>query len=133
MAVSYTSKYKKNIKLLQHLDAEFPNDYYDWKITIIFYICILKLKQLALNKGLDIGTNHKETLKKIDPFHPERTMPIGKTAFENYKILLENSHNARYNGYDNEEIYNNEQKINLYICLEKFEKLDKYFSDNNIF
>ena len=87
---------KSNEILLSELEKQFPDDYFDWKITISFYIAIHYLKHLASIKKIDLGSNHIEIGKSIRPTHGK--MAIKQTPYNNYDNLLQESMAARYLG-----------------------------------
>jgi len=91
---------RHNQALLDDLDKSFPDQYHDWKITILFYIAFHYLKALAASRRTNIGDNHREILANIKPptigKYPK--MPIQKGAFTNYSSLLNYSWGARYTG-----------------------------------
>jgi len=80
------------------IDSSFSNRFYDWKITVLFYIAIHCLKAFAVKKKVDIGDTHREIEKNINPDNPQRILSITRTAYINYRDLYQSSKTARYEG-----------------------------------
>ena len=80
------------------IDTKFPDKFYDWKITVCFYIGLHWLKSLAAKKGIDIGETHFDIDKNVNPSRPHTIMPISKNAWREYKALFNYSQTARYTG-----------------------------------
>ena len=49
---------KHNQELLSEMEIKFPQRFFDWKITISFYIAIHYLQALADSKNIEIGQTH---------------------------------------------------------------------------
>lgn len=65
----YLEQSKHNQELLDKLNKE---DFFnDWKCTLCFYIAIHKLKALGAKMELNLGNNHEEIFKSINP----KTLP----------------------------------------------------------
>ena len=78
---------KHNIEFFRLLDKSFKDRYSDWKITVLFYIAIHFVKALATKKGINIGNNHSDIERNINPNASKPLMPITKTAYTNYNKL----------------------------------------------
>lgn len=130
---SHTLKFRKSRKLLEMLDADFPNEFFDWKITILFYICINQLQELAKRRGKTIGKSHYDINNNIDPKNPDRTLQIKADLFSYYIRIQKFSKIARYDPFDDEVSYNVSQEENYRIACENYIELNKYFKSNSIF
>lgn len=81
----------------------FPNDFFDWKTTCLFYIALHYIKALARKRNKDIGESHFDIRSNINPLSKKDkpTMQITRGAYELYDLLYESSRNARYPGITN--------------------------------
>jgi hypothetical protein len=52
------------------ISSNFPNQFTDWKITVLFYITIHSLKALAAQRKIDIGTTHFDIELSVNPDRP---------------------------------------------------------------
>ena len=85
--------------------AHSPDQFYDWKITILFYTTLHWLHALAAMKGIDIGQTHSDVKLNCNPKR-KGSMPITENAWRNYFALYNYSHSARYDGIMDTETYN---------------------------
>jgi hypothetical protein len=129
-----------NKELLEHLCSTKPDHYYDWKITLSFYVALHYLKQLADTKNVKIGHTHAEISNNVSTNSRTRILIISNTAWSNYHNLYTYSRTARYSGFINFEDFNTIQKNN-YIhsaqLLRNFElyiisQIENYNSNNDI-
>jgi hypothetical protein len=124
----YLKQANSNEVLLEELEKKFPNDYFDWKITISFYIAIHYLKHLASIKKIDLGGNHIEIGKSVNPKHGK--MPLTQTAYNNYDNLLQESMTARYLGITFDESTHREiMKANYIKCTVYLKNFRLYILD----
>jgi hypothetical protein len=80
-----------------HINEHFPQHYFDWKITSAFYAAYHWLKSVAEVKGIDIGSNHGEIRRNINPKSKDNPkMPIKQSAYEMYDYLYDASQKSRY-------------------------------------
>lgn len=61
---------KHNRELLNEMETVFPQKFFDWKITITFYIAIHYLQALADHKGIEIGQTHNDIERNVNPNSP---------------------------------------------------------------
>lgn len=129
----HTLKFRTSETLLNQLEINFPDDFDDWKITIIFYICLQKMKALSVKRNKNIGDNHKEIAVNINPANPNAIMPIKTSIFQNYQDLRVLSQIARYDPIIDEVYYIRKQKENLIDAKALLLKMNLYFKSNSIF
>lgn len=136
----FIAQIKHNEDFYTHTCAHFPENYHDWKVTIIFYISIHYVKALANQLGIDIGATHGDIRKNIKP--PDRTdrrpsMAFSKNAYELYDYLYVTSKTSRYVGFldrrgaiaDNatfQAIMAEDHKM----CLEALDRLKRYIIES---
>lgn len=118
----------------------FPDDYYDWKITTLFYVAIHYVKALANQNGIDIGTDHFSIRNNIKPptaHNAKPAMAFNKNAYGLYDYMYRTSQTSRYNGFsDKSGIFTDEATFKAImqheheVCQEAITKLKKYIIDN---
>ena len=131
---------KHNEKFHSSTCEYFPDDFYDWKITTLFYTAIHYVKALSNQNGISIGEDHYQIRNNIKP--PDRTgrkpsMAFSKSAWGYYDYLYRVSQISRYNGFvDKTGIFTDNESFQLIMCdehnkcIEALEKLKRYIFDN---
>lgn len=114
------------------IHASFPETYYDWKVTTLFYVAIHLLKSLAAKRKINIGDSHESISKNIKPIrgYEKPSMPLSTTAYDNYKSLYQYSRTSRYDGMTDPIGFEEEMKDmhdRALICLRNFRL---YIEDN---
>lgn len=109
-----------------------PELYYDWKITCLFYVAIHYLKALAHKRKKDIGDHHHDINRNIKRGKHNPTMPISDTAYDNYMRLFHYSQSARYDGFENVDVFNKMKKADYAHALKCFENFEKFIISSGI-
>lgn len=125
----YIDQAKHNQDFHDCIQENFNERFFDWKITVLFYIALHNVKALAAKKGIDIGHTHFEIENNISPKRHKGKMPISETAWTNYRNLFQYSQVARYDGlmdHDTFELIKGADYSNCIIHLRDFKK---YISD----
>ncbi len=112
--------------------GNFSDRFYDWKITVLFYIAIHILKALAAKRGIDIGSTHHEIEKNVNPDRDFAKMKIKRSAWNNYSALYHYSRTARYEGLTDNATFESIMQIDHSYCLEHLEEFKKYISSQGI-
>ncbi len=97
----HTDQVAHNLALLKALDKQFPTDYFDWKVTIVFYTALHGLRAYEKFKKVRIAKGHKFLYEHSDPTNPNAVNPISQRAFDAYNLLHDASTNTRYQGVVN--------------------------------
>jgi hypothetical protein len=108
------------------ISEHFSNDYYDWKITVLFYVAIHYLKALAEQKRIKIGETHYEIENNINPIKNDAKMRITKGAWDLYRNLFNYSRTARYDGITDPATFQLIKESDHKYCLEDLDKFKKY-------
>lgn len=88
-----------NKEFLDCITEKFPSKFYDWKITIIFYIAIHLLKALGKKRGKNIGSSHYEIFNSFDPGRTNNPITnIPPDIWTTYKRIYKYSKQSRYDG-----------------------------------
>ncbi len=80
---------KHNKAFHTKLTEAFPDDFYDWKSTVIFYTSYHYLHALADHWKVRIGENHSEIFSNINTRNHNRSMKLQKGAYDLYNALYE--------------------------------------------
>ena len=105
MPKKYENKSNHNKDFLDSIHNDYPNSYFDWKVTIQFYTALHKCYCVIISSGSTINTSHKlniESIRKID-------LELSQKLFK----LYNNSRQSRYDGFMTEEAMNRFNKINF--------------------
>jgi hypothetical protein len=89
---------KHNEAFHTSVSTSFPDTYFDWKITCLFYCAFHLIKAFAEQRNVDIGNRHTDILWNLNPKNSNRKMSFKSKAFDNYDILFTYSWEARYEG-----------------------------------
>jgi len=110
----------------------YSDHFYDWKITCLFYIAIHYLKALADHRGKNIGVYHYEINRNIKSGTHNPTMPISNTAYSNYMSLFHYSQTARYDGFNDINIFNELMKNDYSHALNCFDQFKKFIVSSGV-
>jgi hypothetical protein len=109
------------------------DNFYDWKITSLFYTAIHYLKALALKRGINIGQTHHEIEQNVNPDKNKPLMRVSKNAWYEYKKLLHYSRNSRYDGIDTDfETFELIMKVDYEECLKHLDTFKKYIKGQGL-
>lgn len=108
------------------IEENFPGQFCDWKITVLFYTAIHYLKALAASKNIEIGDTHYDIENSVNPDRTGHVMPITKNAWREYRGLLEYSRTARYTGITDVETFEKLKAIDHQNCLKHLDNFKKY-------
>ncbi|MEJ7679086.1 MAG: hypothetical protein WKG06_14770 [Segetibacter sp.] len=108
------------------------DDYPDWKVTCLFYVAFHYLKALADHRNKSIGNYHTEINKNIRSGTHMPTMPISKTAYQNYMSLFHYSQTARYDGYTDITVFNAINRGNYSHALQCLNDFKKFIQSSGV-
>ncbi len=130
---------EKHIRQAEHnkdfhlcIDGRFKDRFYDWKITVLFYIAIHCLKALAIKKTADIGENHREVELNINPDNRNATFPLNRGAYRSYRNLYQYSKTARYDGIVDFATFERLKEADHLHCLQELRNFQNYISTRGI-
>lgn len=123
---------KHNDVFLTAIEQSFPDDYFDWKVTVIYYTSIHMLKCLAKKRGVPIGDTHQDIANSLNPRRGKQAFPFPEWAWDKYEDLLRYSKTARYDGINNRAIVLKAQKNNFKECQKLFTSFCIYMKKNDI-
>lgn len=114
------------------IETQFSGKFYDWKITVLFYIAIHYLKALAAQRKIDIGQTHYDIEHNVNPDRHGRKMTITKNAWREYKNLFAYSQTARYEGVTDISTFEILKKADHGYCLKHLENFRKYIEGQGV-
>lgn len=102
---NYCRQAVSNQIFLTNVETDNPTDFFDWKITIVFYSGLHYMKSFANAKGVDLKSHNdfnEKTVSQGSGLSPE--LIIDGNIRRDYINLRNLSYNARYDGYFSEKI-----------------------------
>lgn len=102
-----------NLELYKSLCKDYPNDFPDWKITVLFYCCYHYIKALADKRKVNIGDRHTDIMWNINPNNRSRILQVKKDVFNSYDRIFTYSWTARYDGFLDLNIFLTAKKSDL--------------------
>jgi hypothetical protein len=114
------------------IESNFSEQFYDWKITVLFYIAIHYLKALASKRNIDIGETHYEIEQNVNPDRPNSKMKLTRGAWREYKNLFNYSRTARYEGITDFSTFEKLKQIDHSYCLQHLENFKTYIQNQGV-
>jgi uncharacterized protein (UPF0332 family) len=127
----YINHANHNYTFHESIQECFPDHYFDWKVTCIFYVALHYMRAYIKSKGVDPGSSHNEIDQIINPARKGK-LPVTKTCWENYRNLYEYSRVARYDGFIDVEAFLNERKIEHMYSGQHLEEIKSYLKDHGL-
>lgn len=106
--------------------------YYDWKVTVLFYVAIHYLKALAQFRKKSIGESHEQINNNIKNNRQGATMPLQNTARNNYMALYRYSQTSRYDGFTDADTFQQLMKRDYEDALECLSDFKKYIASSKV-
>ncbi|HVA99164.1 MAG TPA: HEPN domain-containing protein [Bacteroidia bacterium] len=123
---------KSNQKFHNCIHESFTDDYYDWKITSLFYVAIHGMKALITKKGQKAGSTHEEIDNQINPKRENAKLKVSNTCWINYRNLYNYSRSARYDGFTDIEIFKSDKKKDYEYSVKHLQDILKYLKEFSI-
>jgi hypothetical protein len=123
---------KHNTNFLNFLQKEVPDDFYDWKITVTFYIALHYIRAYACKMNVKLGDSHISIIYNLKQSNANSGIPVPQHIFLSYLKLYDTSKNARYSGLKNDETILKKYKARYDECLKSLESIKEHLSKNGI-
>lgn len=123
---SHLNQSSHNLEFHKKICELFPNNYFDWKITCLFYTGYHYIKAYYKNKGIDIGNNHVQIEKNINPKIQYAPYKVDTSCWNSYKALFRYCHTARYDGLSDFITFNKSLKKDHKNCIEHLKGIELY-------
>ena len=104
MPNKYENKSIHNQDFLNSIHNDYPQEYFDWKVTVQFYVALHKCYCVLETQGEPIEQSHSGNIKNLKSIDPE----LSRKLFTLYK----NSRQSRYEGFINQDAMDRINKIN---------------------
>lgn len=131
---SRIQKAQHNEKFLSDLMNSFPDNYFDWKITVVFYYFVQAIEAYAESKGIELNaSSHVERENKINPIK-ENVLKLHPRIYEHYRYIYELSIKTRYKDPDDDleqEYYKLELTRFNVGCIDRMKDLKAQFKKRN--
>lgn len=121
-----------NQKFHDSIDTQFGGQFYDWKITVLFYVAIHYLKALASQRGIDIGETHYEIEQSVNPDRYSAKMRLSRNAWREYKNLFNYSRTARYEGITDFATFEKLKQIDHSYCVQHLDNFKSYLRSQGL-
>jgi hypothetical protein len=105
MTKKYENKSNSNGHFLKTIHEDYPEDFFDWKVTAQFYTSLHKCYCVIISEKCDVETSHRLNIQTLKG--------INKTIAEGIFTLYKNSRQSRYDGFLTEEAMLRVNKINF--------------------
>jgi HEPN domain len=112
-----------NTCMLEDMEKSYPNNYFDWKITVCFYISLHLLRAFAVKEGISLGNDHESVFQSFREGDLKSLLtPDFKKA---YSTLSRYSRTARYSGFASKSAFDRICKDDFKHCKSSLEKVIK--------
>jgi len=108
----YLNKSRYNESFCNAITEKFPDHFYDQRIVALFYCAIHLLKHFCLEQyGEYVGDTHHAIILNADPKSKSKIVDLPSGMWEEYYALYNASKNARYEGFEDQAIFEAAMKI----------------------
>lgn len=120
----HLNKAKHNEKFLSLVEANSPDNYFDWKITIVFYIAIHYIDAYFASHNDSIHS-HEQRRHKLE----NGGNSVSMAFIDNYDNLYNICRNSRYNGFRDEAAFTQFQKTKFIEAKRYLKFIKNYIQD----
>jgi hypothetical protein len=101
----YENKADHNQDFLDSINNDYPESFFDWKVTIQFYVGLHRCYCVLINNDVPVTSSHQTNINNLKTIDEE----LSRKLF----LLYKNSRQARYDGFLNQESMDRINKINF--------------------
>lgn len=116
---------KHNESFLSVVETHFPDNFFDWKITIIFYIAVHYIDAYFASYG-EHTYSHEDRREKLE----YGANSVSMAFIDHYNNLYNICRNARYNGFTDEQAYLRLQQNKLAEAKKNLKFIKNYIKDD---
>lgn len=128
---SFLEQAKHNEQLLDLMDSHFPNQFFDWKVTITFYTCVHYMNEYLCAPGRDIHVrDHYERNSNLNPNSQISVFPLPENLWDMYHDLYIKSRAVRYNGIKNRSLSLKKWEADYKLVREHLKALKEFVESN---
>jgi hypothetical protein len=115
------------------LIKQYPDSYFDWKVTATFYTALHLLRAFCKVRGVDPGDSHSAIENNFNPRRCARPITACPPfVWKNYSKLQRYSEHARYEVFLDAEVENEIQRDNFKDCQKLIHELKGYFNTQGV-
>jgi hypothetical protein len=129
---THLAQVKHNEEFLSVIEGHCPEDYFDWKIIVVFYAGLHYLRALEKLNNVEIGGTHGDLFYHINPYKTGRLMPIDVDIYNAYSALYNLSTSSRYDGIDDKEQHKRAQQYCLVLAKDYYYIVKGYCMDQGV-
>lgn len=124
---AFLEQAKHNEELLDLMDKNFPNQFFDWKVTIAFYAVVHYMNEYLAADGRGIFVkDHLDRNCHLNPDCADSVFPLSKTNWLLYHDTYLKSRAIRYNGIRNRALSLKKWEEDYKIVRENLKKLKEF-------
>lgn len=105
MPKEYENKSIHNKCFLESISNDYPEDYFDWKVTVQFYACLHNCYCVLQAQSYEIIQSHSDNIKNLKKINP--------TLSRKLYTLFKNSRQSRYDGFMRDDAMLRINKMNF--------------------
>ena len=128
----HLSQASHNKDFLEFTHQNHPEKYFDWKITIAFYVALHLLKSLALKRGKPLGDSHSDIRKALNNRNKSKLFQFPPRQWIVYEGLFNYAHTSRYDGFIDPDSFLKQQQINFAHTMVLLEEFISYMKSQGI-
>lgn len=128
----YVRHANQNYAFYEKICQQWPDDYFDWKVTILFYVAFHYLKALAKHRKKEIGNHHFQINRNIRRGDHHPSMPLSDTACDNYMDLFHYSQASRYDSIPDMVVFKKARKEDYIFAQKCFTDFRKYIVSSGV-
>ncbi|PTS92668.1 hypothetical protein DBR11_26495 [Pedobacter sp. HMWF019] len=112
----------------------YPDNYFDWKVTATFYTALHLLRAFCEKREVDPGNTHYDIANSFDPrrCNNRPITQVPNFLWRSYSQIQKYSEQARYDVFLDHEVENEIQRENFKHCLILLKGLRDYFSQQGV-
>jgi len=133
--LSHIKQVKHNSNFHNDICSSYPDLYFDWKITVLYYSVLHLIKALAKKNNKIIGENHRDIFSNIKPGNPDAKMKITANMYRIYTDLYTYSHSARYDAISHlidQDTWNELKREDHKCCLKCTASFNNYMINQGV-
>lgn len=123
MTAIYENKFMHNKSFLETIENDYPQDYFDWKVTIQFYYALHVSFCILTTSGISVSTSHRENINALRLVDTNLSRKLYK--------LLKFSKQSRYDGFLSEDAMLRINKINYQENRLTLKEFEKFYTEMN--
>lgn len=133
--VYHLKQAKHNANFLQSVENQWADAFFDWKITLKFYVALHFMRAWVVQKGVIVPLeSHFAFHKELNPSNAQAKCPLPKPIFDAYYLLYAQSRQARYEGFISSlPVFNREMRSRYQtLVLPTFQTIETFLKKEGV-